>query len=59
MLIMFKSVSELQAVLLQKINREIQMGRVAGPYTNLLLPNLHCAVLRSVSCLNECQVDFV
>ena len=32
MLVMFKSVSELQAVLLQKINREIQMGRVAGPY---------------------------
>ena len=37
----FKSVRELQAVLHQKINREIQMGRVAGPYTYPLLPNLH------------------
>ena len=41
-----KSMHELQTVFHQKINREIQMGRVAGPYTNPPLPNLHCSPVR-------------
>ena len=39
----FKSVRELQSVLQQKINREITMGRVAGPYTEPPFPNLRCS----------------